>query len=981
MNLITKKIEKTIHGNHVCLVTEELAGIGSSGGIGAAFLELAKLLSKNAFVVDVLYCPCSNTTDKSGEMASRRDFASVGIKLHFLDPSKCVTEPFTYEKKSYAVSRWLFEADVIYDYIHFHDYKGLGFFSTSLKRQNLGLQSSQIVVQLHGPTRWTIEANHVFFSHEEQLKIDHMERMSIAQADTVVSPSAYLVEWMKNNSFRLPEDVRVIKNVCSELSQNLSKFIKKTSEVMPCTDIVCFARHEDRKGFSIFCDALDIAADEISRAGVTVTFLGQFGLVKSQPSGIYLSERSEKWNFNLKIRSGYSRNDAVQYIVSKKNPLVVIPSNSENSPYTVLESIMLRVPVLSSVQGGGSELFDTPHYEGLCSVTPEELAKKLCDSVVKGIPQPVPAMSIQQIENVWIDFHKTKKSSIHLKDLATTQPLVTFAITHYERPSKLTDAVLSVISQTYKNIEIIVVDDGSKNKETQVFLKNIEVILNRVGGRLIYRQNGYLGAARNTALAAAKGDYICFLDDDDIAKPELVETLVTAAINIDADVVNCMNIYMDETLRGEVLTKSKSAPSLVSYVPLGGPLSVSPIDNCLGAATALFRRSALESIGGYTELKGVGHEDYELFVRLLQANYKLTIAPRALYYYEVGRPSMLSNTSLVANFRRCFDALNFDRNSTEWKDFVNLQMGKHVAIQAHNRQHWLYSIGKNGQIKNEILTNHLSREALLEKLMELALVQNKRDFYNVLKEDVESESYLVNQSEVEVVNLKRSKTFDMLNSADSTASVTEGTLSARFDLALGRYDDCIDKLVSILGGDAVITDHEVLLIKEVVNTIEKSGIDMTRLIALRDAILCAKCTPILRENMLGIAIIISLAVRDVSVVDVLVDDIRIQNNLYLKSRPDVASSIKYGGFSSGLDHYIKYGKNEGVDAFAILNVVFKVIESNSSYSDDARKLLDRICSELLRRQDSSLFLMESAKAANIPTEVPVSDAVGPANNV
>ena len=258
----------TASGNRVCLVTEELSGVGSSGGIGAAFLELAQLLANQGMSVDVLYCPIAGSLDPRDYPKLSAKFAADGIKLSFLDAGKWVVEPLTYEKRAYAIARHFMASEVQYDFIHFHDYKGLGFFCTSLKRQGLAFAETRLVVQLHGPTRWTIDANQGFFSHEDQLKIDHMERLSIAQADCVVSPSAYLLDWMRGNGFELPADARVIKNVCSNLSESLQRFrarLRDAKTDVPVSDIVFFARHEDRKGFAVFCDALELIKDELAR--------------------------------------------------------------------------------------------------------------------------------------------------------------------------------------------------------------------------------------------------------------------------------------------------------------------------------------------------------------------------------------------------------------------------------------------------------------------------------------------------------------------------------------------------------------------------------------------------------------------------------------------------------------------------------------------------------------------------------------------
>lgn len=94
---------------------------------------------------------------------------------------------------------------------------------------------------------------------------------------------------------------------------------------------------------------------------------------------------------------------------------------------------------------------------------------------------------------------------------------VSVIIPFYNGADWLCEAVQSVLDQTYKNFEIIVVNDGSP--------ENIEPFLEKFGDKVIYRykENGGAATARNLALSIATGDYIAFLDSDDIWLPEKTE--------------------------------------------------------------------------------------------------------------------------------------------------------------------------------------------------------------------------------------------------------------------------------------------------------------------------------------------------------------------------------------------------------------------------------------------------------------------------
>ncbi|MBN1445976.1 MAG: glycosyltransferase family 2 protein [Candidatus Omnitrophica bacterium] len=114
-------------------------------------------------------------------------------------------------------------------------------------------------------------------------------------------------------------------------------------------------------------------------------------------------------------------------------------------------------------------------------------------------------------------------------------PLVSVIIPVYNRAELLDRTLKSILSQTYKNLEIIVIDDGSS--------EDIKTIINTFGdGRTVYLKhnaNKGISAARNTGLAAAKGDFIEFLDSDDEYLPEKTERQIEILKKTGADVVYC----------------------------------------------------------------------------------------------------------------------------------------------------------------------------------------------------------------------------------------------------------------------------------------------------------------------------------------------------------------------------------------------------------------------------------------------------------
>src|SRR5690554_5458375 len=113
-------------------------------------------------------------------------------------------------------------------------------------------------------------------------------------------------------------------------------------------------------------------------------------------------------------------------------------------------------------------------------------------------------------------------------------PLVSIVIPLYNVEQYVDECLESVRQQTYENLEIIVVEDCSTDNS----LKALEPYLADERVRLIqHEQNGGLSAARNTGIEAATGEYLMFVDSDDVVERTLVEVCIRAARRLSADVV------------------------------------------------------------------------------------------------------------------------------------------------------------------------------------------------------------------------------------------------------------------------------------------------------------------------------------------------------------------------------------------------------------------------------------------------------------
>lgn len=127
-----------------------------------------------------------------------------------------------------------------------------------------------------------------------------------------------------------------------------------------------------------------------------------------------------------------------------------------------------------------------------------------------------------------------KVNENNLDSLKENKPLISVIVPIYKVENYLNCCVNSIINQTYKNLEIILIDDGSPDKCGKIcddFNKEDTRI------KVIHKKNNGLGSARNTGLDVCNGEYISFVDSDDYIMPDLIESLYNEIY--DCDYVSC----------------------------------------------------------------------------------------------------------------------------------------------------------------------------------------------------------------------------------------------------------------------------------------------------------------------------------------------------------------------------------------------------------------------------------------------------------
>lgn len=201
-------------------------------------------------------------------------------------------------------------------------------------------------------------------------------------------------------------------------------------------------------------------------------------------------------------------------------------------------------------------------------------------------------------------------------------------IPSYNQGEYLEDAIESAYNQTYSPLEIIVVDDGSKDDSLEIARRYTFPEFPGIESpvRVISQVNKGLPSARNTGIMNARGDYIMPLDADDILYENALERINQEIIKTNADVIAPSFREFGKSDR-EVILQGFSMEDLKQA-------------NRIGYFSAI-RRSALLEVGGYNPKMKWGWEDYDLWFDLFKRNKNLVIIQDVLVKYRVKERSMI----------------------------------------------------------------------------------------------------------------------------------------------------------------------------------------------------------------------------------------------------------------------------------------------------------------------------------------------------
>ncbi|MCI9016662.1 MAG: glycosyltransferase [Clostridia bacterium] len=621
------------------------------GGIGTYVENCAKMFAKSGDDVTVIVRGNNNTTLQT---------TKEGYKvLRFKQCSKPYYSYLGYEN-SLAYQYYEEIKDLIKiagkpDIIETQEYNALGQYLIQNKYLlEKELQDIPIVVHLHTPSFETLRINQFNRYEHPYYWIGEMEKFCIKGADALLCPSQFLADKLK---YLVPDkEIKVINLPFSIEQEDIENYSKKEiTQKQDKKTILYFGRTEYRKGVLQMLKG----AKELWNKGLDFKIKIIGGDTILDPKGTFIGEdirhqyKEYIKNGNLEMLASIPTLELIPHILS--STAVTIPSIYENFPNTCIYSMWLGKPVLVSKSGGQAEMVNTSYENGiifdweiegdftkkleeLLNMSDETLEKmgsnaknriySLCnmESNLKQrkafFEKVIETAKMQPVKNKFPFVEEIKKDN-YIKEYSVEKDLLSIVIPYYNLGQTISETILSIKKSTYKNYEIIIVNDGSTDKES---ISILEEFKNDTQIKIINIENKGLANARNVGAENAKGEFLAFIDADD----KIEETFYEKAIKILNQYDNVSYIYSwvqyFEGDNANWITFNTHIPYLLCANML--------------AAFAVIRKNDFLNFGKNRVEMEYGMEDYDSWVSLASHGCLGVSIPEYLNIYRVRKNSM-----------------------------------------------------------------------------------------------------------------------------------------------------------------------------------------------------------------------------------------------------------------------------------------------------------------------------------------------------
>ncbi len=251
-------------------------------------------------------------------------------------------------------------------------------------------------------------------------------------------------------------------------------------------------------------------------------------------------------------------------------------------------------------------------------------------------------------------------------------PKVSIIIPTYNGEKFINKTIESVVGQTYKDWELIIVDDFS-NDNTKEIIKEWEKEDKRIRSIFLDKNSGGPAHPKNIGIENSKGEYVAFLDHDDEWMPEKLEKQIDFLknkLNDKYELVTC-NFLID--INGEkykYITPTYNLDSQLSHI-----LNGNFVHSC---SSIIVRKKIIDSLGGFDESMKMS-DDWDLYLRMLQLGYFIGIVPEVLFIWHsqtnrAGKRIVFEGRSELEYFLKKHKNVYTLHNDVFWKKLLSLSL-------------------------------------------------------------------------------------------------------------------------------------------------------------------------------------------------------------------------------------------------------------------------------------------------------------------
>lgn len=238
-------------------------------------------------------------------------------------------------------------------------------------------------------------------------------------------------------------------------------------------------------------------------------------------------------------------------------------------------------------------------------------------------------------------------------------PLISIIVPVYNVELYLDGCIQSIVGQTYRTLEIILVDDGSKDQSPAICdnwaRKDARI-------KVIHKTNGGASAARNCALDVARGDYIGFVDSDDYIAEDMYESLMQAMAECGIGIACCSPYIVSD--EGVVIRQGMIAPNSKMNVEQA-LRTVFRMQADTSFCCKLYRRDIFDDIRFPV---GETNEEFSLIIPTIVKAGGMICVPRCLYYYRQHINSVTKKVIPNENYTHCLH-MNLQRMEAQFNEF------------------------------------------------------------------------------------------------------------------------------------------------------------------------------------------------------------------------------------------------------------------------------------------------------------------------